>query len=182
MTAIAEPLTGSYIADPYHSSFEAELRHMGVGTFRTSFEDVHARLEALPAGGHRLTGVAQVASIAIRGPQEFRAHVVEGQDFFDAGHHPELRFASESVRFSEDGTVTVAGHLKMRGIERPVSATGAYRAPVEDPYGARRAAIDLAATIDRRDWGFAFQAPLPGGGEVLSWTVGLAIHLELVAD
>jgi polyisoprenoid-binding protein YceI len=182
MTTLAEPLAGSFTADPHHSSFEAELRHMGVGTFRTGFEEVHARLEPLPSGGHRLTGVARVTSIAIRGPQEFRDHVVEGEDFFAAARHPELRFTSESVRFGQDGTVTVVGRLVMRGVERPVSATGTYRTPVEDLYGGRRAAIDLTATIDRRDWGFSFQAPLPGGGEVLSWTVALAIHLELVED
>jgi hypothetical protein len=40
----------------------------------------------------------------------------------------------------------------------------------------------LETTIDRRDWGFEFQAELPAGGDVLSWAVRIAIHLELVQD
>ena len=70
----------------------------------------------------------------------------------------------------------------MRGVQGPVSATGTYVAPVEDLYGGHRAALDLTAEIDRRDWGFEFQAQLPRGGDVLSWTVTLSIHLELVAE
>ena len=70
----------------------------------------------------------------------------------------------------------------MRGIERPIAARGTYRAPIEDIYGQRRAAIDLAASIDRRDWGMDFQAQLPAGGDVLSWEVEISVHLELVED
>jgi polyisoprenoid-binding protein YceI len=175
------PFTGSFTADPDHSSFQAQLRHMGVGSFRTGFDDVEARLEA---GGDepRLTGRARVGSITITRPQEFRAHVVEGDDFFDALNHPEITFESRRVLFSDDGTVALDGLLTMRGIERPITATGTYAGPVEDIYGGRRAALDLEAQIDRRDWGMTFQAQLPRGGDVLSWSVRLSVHLELVAD
>jgi len=180
-TTAVSPFTQTFTADPDHSSFQAELRHMGVGTFRTGFEDVAARLEH-DAEGLRLTGRARVDSITIKRPAEFRAHVVDGEDFFDAARHPEITFASTQLDLAEDGTAALEGTLTMRGVERPVTATGTYAAPVEDIYGAHRAALDLTAEIDRRDWGFDFQAQLPRGGDVLSWTAALSIHLELVAD
>ena len=181
MTTAVSPFTRPFSADPDHSSFQAQLRHMGVGTFRTGFEDVSARLAEGP-DGLRLTGRARVDSITIKRPPEFRAHVIDGEDFFDAAHHPEITFASTRLDLTEDGTAALEGTLTMRGIERPVTATGTYAAPVEDLYGGHRAALDLTAEIDRRDWGFDFQAQLPRGGDVLSWTVALSIHLELVAD
>ena len=180
-TTAVSPFTQTFTADPDHSSFQAELRHMGVGTFRTGFEDVAARLEH-DAEGLRLTGRARVDSITIKRPAEFRAHVVDGEDFFDAARHPEITFASTRLDLAEDGTAALEGTLTMRGVERSVTATGTYAAPVEDIYGAHRAALDLTAEIDRRDWGFDFQAQLPRGGDVLSWTAALSIHLELVAD
>jgi len=180
-TTAVSPFTQTFTADPDHSSFQAELRHMGVGTFRTGFEDVAARLEH-DAEGLRLTGRARVDSITIKRPAELRAHVVDGEDFFDAARHPEITFASTRLDLAEDGTAALEGTLTMRGVERPVTATGTYAAPVEDLYGAHRAALDLTAEIDRRDWGFDFQAQLPRGGDVLSWTAALSIHLELVAD
>ena len=181
MTIAAIPFTGSFTADPDHSSFQAQLRHMGVGSFRTGFTDVEARLEVGPDGA-RLTGRVRVDSITITRPAEFRAHVVDGEDFFDAGRHSTITFASEHLGFADDGRVTVDGRLTMRGIERPITAVGTYLAPIEDLYGGRRAALDLEAEIDRRDWGMSFQAKLPGGGDVLSWTVRLTAHLELIAD
>ena len=180
-TAAVYPFTGSFIADPDHSSFQAQLRHMGVGSFRTGFDDVEARLEAGP-DGPRLTGRALVDSITIRRPREFRAHVVEGADFFDARNHPAITFESRRLQFSDDGAVALDGLLTMRGIERSITATGTYLGPVEDIYGGRRAALELEAEIDRRDWGMAFQAQLPRGGDVLSWTVQLSVHLELVTE
>jgi polyisoprenoid-binding protein YceI len=175
------PFTGSFTADPDHSSFQAQLRHMGVGSFRTGFDHVEARLEAGP-DGPRLTGRARVDSITITRPPEFRAHVVEGDDFFDGRNHHEITFESRRLDFSDDGTVALDGLLTMRGVERPIAATGTYHGPVEDIYGGRRAALDLEAEIDRRDWGMTFQAQLPRGGDVLSWRVRLSVHLELVAD
>ena len=159
-TAAIHPFTGSFIADPDHSSFQAQLRHMGVGSFRTGFDDVEARLEDGPEGP-RLTGRARVGSITIRRPREFRAHVVEGAEFFDARNHPEITFASRRLQFSDDGTVALDGLLTMRGIERPITATGTYLGPIEDIYGGRRAALDLEAEIDRRDWGMDLPGPAP---------------------
>jgi polyisoprenoid-binding protein YceI len=179
MTTAVQPFSGTFAADPEHSSVQAALRHMGVGSFRTGFDDVEARLEP-GAGGHRLTGRASVQSIGIRRPAEFRAHVVEGTDFFDARNHPDITFSSRALTFGDDGTVALEGALTMRGIERPITAGGTYRAPIEDIYGKRRAAIDLVASIDRRDWGMDFQAQLPAGGDVLSWEVEISVHLELV--
>jgi polyisoprenoid-binding protein YceI len=180
-TTAVHPFTGSFTADPDHSSFQAQLRHMGVGSFRTGFDDVEARLEA-GDGEPRLTGRARVDSITITRPREFRAHVVEGGDFFDGRNHAEITFESRRLQFSDDGTVALDGLLTMRGTERPITATGTYQAPVEDIYGGRRAALDIEAEIDRRDWGMTFQAELPRGGDVLSWSVQLSVHLELVAD
>ena len=180
-TAAIHPFTGSFTADPDHSSFQAQLRHMGVGSFRTGFDDVQARLETGPDGA-QLTGRARVDSITITRPPEFRAHVVESEEFFDARTHPYIAFESQHLHFSDDGSVTLDGLLTMRGIERPIAATGTFVGPVEDIYGGRRAALDLEAEIDRRDWDMRFQAQLPRGGDVLSWTVRLSVHLELIAD
>jgi polyisoprenoid-binding protein YceI len=181
MTTSVRQFTRSFTADPDHSSFQAELRHMGVGSFRAGFEEVEARLEAGP-DGLSLVGRARVDSITIKRPPEFRAHVVQGEDFFDARTHPEILFESRRVDLADDGTVAIEGLLTMRGVQRPVTATGTYVPPVEDIYGGHRAALDLRADIDRREWGMSFQAQLPRGGDVLSWNVALSIHLELVAD
>jgi polyisoprenoid-binding protein YceI len=177
-TSIAD---GTYTADPDHSSFQAGARHMGVGSFRTTFADVAARLTS-DRDGVRLEGRAQVNSISIRNPPEFREHVVNGPDFFDATNHPEIVFTSSNIDLDADGTVELDGELVIKGIAKPLSATGTWREPVEDPYGGLRTALELQAVIDRRDWNITWQAPLPKGGDALGWDVTLDVTLEFVRD
>lgn len=177
-TTIAE---GTYNADPIHSSFQAGVSHMGVGSFRTTFSDVAARVVAGP-GGVSVEGRAQVASISISNPPEFREHVLNGADFFDAANHPEIVLRSTSLELADDGTAQLAGELVIKGIAKPVAATGTWREPIEDLGGYVRMALDLVAVVDRRDWDITWQAPLPGGGNALGWDVTIEAHLELVKD
>ncbi|MBA2549722.1 MAG: YceI family protein [Nocardioidaceae bacterium] len=181
MSVATQPFTGTFVADPVHSSVEFTVRHMKVSLFRAWFDDVDARLVA-DEHGIRLGGAARVESVSIRSPREFREHVVHGAEFFDAGNHPEITVRSEGIHLGEDGTATGHGELTIRGITRPVTATGTYRAPVEDPYGSLRGALELTATVDRRDWGMDWQAPLPAGGDALGHEVQLSVHLELVKE
>ena len=103
-----------------------------------------------------------------------------GADFLDARNHPEITFRSVDVQFSDDGTVTGSGELTVKGITKPVTATGTYQAPVEDPCGNLRAALELDATVDRREWEMDWQAPLPKGGDVLAYDVLLTVQVELI--
>jgi polyisoprenoid-binding protein YceI len=181
MTTATSIAAGTYSADPIHSSFQAEARHMGVGSFRTGFDDVQARLTS-DDDGLRLEGRAQVASITIRNPPQFREHVVNGADFFDAVNHPEIVFRSSDVTLEADGSVALDGELVIKGIAKPLSATGTWQEPLEDPYGGLRTALVLQAVVDRRDWDITWQAPLPKGGDALGWDVTLDVRLELVKD
>jgi hypothetical protein len=70
--------------------------------------------------------------------------------------------------------------MPVKGIARPLTATGSYQPPVEDPYGSIRTAIELSATADRRDWDMNWQMPLPKGGDVLGYEVEITVHLELI--
>ncbi len=179
MTVATQPFTGTFVADPAHSSFQFAIKHMKVTTFRATFEDVHARL-VVDAQGARLDGTARAESVSIKTPPELREHVVNGEEFFDGRNHPEITFTSGDVRLGDDGTITVNGELTIKGITKPFTATGSYHPFVEDPYGSLRTSVELTATVDRRDWDMNWQMPLPKGGDVLGYDVQLSAHVELI--
>jgi polyisoprenoid-binding protein YceI len=179
MTTTTRGLDGSFTADPHHSSLVFAVQHMKVSSFRATFGDVEARLQG-GESGLSLEGRARVASVSITNPPAFREHVVNGEDFFDAGNHPEVVFRSTRVELAEDGGVAVYGELEIKGIAKPVTATGTYHAPVEDAFGATRTAIGLHTVIDRRDWDMNWQMPLPAGGDALGYEVEISVSLELV--
>jgi len=172
--ATATSLAGAYAADPIHSSFGFAVRYQGVSLFRGTLSDVDAKL----ADG-RLEGVAKVESISIRTPEQFRAHVLGGE-FFDADNHPEVRFTSSDLDLSEDGAAKVDGELTIKGITRPVQATGTWTAPESDAFGNTRGHLQLEATIDRTEYDINWNAPLPSGGNALGNQVTLTVDISLV--
>jgi polyisoprenoid-binding protein YceI len=172
-------LSGTYIVDRDHSSLHFAVEHMRLARFRASFEDVHGRLTADPAGV-AIEGSAPVRSISIKAPAQLRDQVIRG--FFLGDDHPEVIFRSTEVELDGDQTARVTGELTMRGVARTITAAGSYRPPIDDPYGSQRAALELRTTIDRRDWGIDWQMPLPDGSDAVGWEVELSANLELVRE
>jgi polyisoprenoid-binding protein YceI len=174
MATATTPLSGSYVADPVHSSFGFAVRYQGVSLFRGTLDEVAATL----ADG-RLEGRANIESISIRTPEQFRAHVLSAE-FFDAENHPEVTFTSSDVDLAEDGTAKVTGELTIKGITRPVEATGTWTAPVPDAFGSTRGHLNLEAVVDRTQYDMNWNAPLPSGGNALANDVTLSVDLSLV--
>jgi polyisoprenoid-binding protein YceI len=175
-TYTAAPMVGTYTIDPVHSSLGFSVPYQGVSVFRGTLTEVDGKL----ADG-RLEGTAPVHSISITTPEAFRAHVLSAE-FFDAEAHPELRFVSTSLDVHKDGRARVRGDLTMKGVTRPVHATGSWTAPAADAFGNARANLALEAVIDRTEWGMSWNAPLPSGGNALGNEVTLTIWLSLVAE
>ena len=167
-------LQGTYAADPVHSSFGFSVRYQGVSLFRGTLDEVEATLT-----DGRLEGRAKVESISIRTPEQFRQHVL-GDEFFAADKHPEVRFVSTATDLDEDGTAKVEGELTIKGITRPVTATGTWIAPEGDAFGNTRGHLNLEAQVDRTEFDMNWNAPLPSGGKALANEVTLTVELSLV--
>lgn len=170
-TTIQQIPSGTFHLDPVHSTFGFAVTHNGVSKFRGRFEKVDAKLE-----DGVLVGIAQVESITTA-VDDLKGHLLS-PEFFDAARTPTIEFRSSQIRLANDGQVEVDGNLTIRGVSRPVTATGSC-AHGTGVSGAEVVGFDLEATIDRRDYGLSWQAELPGGGEVLGWQVKLEAHLEL---
>jgi polyisoprenoid-binding protein YceI len=170
----ATTLQGTYAADPIHSSFGFSVRYQGVSLFKGTLDEVDAKLV-----DGKLEGAAKVESISIRTPEQFRAHVLSGE-FFDAANHPTVAFRSDDIELNEDGTAKVEGELTIKGITRPVAATGTWIAPAADAFGSTRGHLNLEAVIDRTEFDMNWNAPLPSGGKALANEVTLTVELSLV--
>jgi polyisoprenoid-binding protein YceI len=173
-TATTPLLAANYNADPVHSSFGFAVRYQGVSLFKGTLSDVVAGVT-----DGRLEGTAKVESISIRTPDQFRQHVLSAE-FFDAANHPEVRFTSSDLDLREDGTATVDGELTIRGITRPVQATGTWIAPAADAFGNSRGHLNLEAVVDRTEFDMNWNMALPSGGNVLANDVTLTVELSLV--
>ncbi len=169
---------GVFRIDPVHSTVGFEVKHM-ISTFRGSFREYDATLDNRN-GATRLAGSAEVASIDVR--DENLAGHLQSPDFFDAESSPRIEFASDAVRVAEDGDVTLDGELTIRGITRPIEATGRFERVEADMGGGERIGFALETTVDRREYGIDWNAALPKGGFALGNDVKLVVNLELVPE
>lgn len=163
---------GTWSLDPVHSSIEFEVLYMGVAPFRGAFREVEATLDA-----DGLRGVAKVESVDVDSA-DLAAHLAS-PDFFDAANHPEIRIdAGEITRSGDD--VTFRGTLEVKGASAPITLGGTITDPVEDPWGNSKLGLTLAGTVDRNDVDLTWNAPLPGGGQMLADEVQLTGRLVFV--
>ena len=167
-------LAGTFNSDPVHSSFAFAVKYQNVSMFRGTLGEVNATL----ADG-KLEGTAQVESISIRTPEQFRTHVMSA-DFFDVENYPTVTFTSSDLDLADDGTAKVTGDLTIRGVTQPVTATGTWVAPAVDAFGSTRGHLNLEAAIDRSAFGMNWNMPLPSGGNALANTVVLTVDVSLV--
>jgi polyisoprenoid-binding protein YceI len=164
--------TGTWTVDRVHSSLGFEVEHM-VSTFKGHFEDYDVQL----ADG-KLEGTVGVASIKVY-DENLEAHL-QSPDFFDSALHPELRFESRELTVDDDGRLAVEGDLTIKGTTRPVTGSGRFVYVEADMAGGERIGLRLETTVDRREFGLDWNAPLPKGGFALGNDVTLVIALELV--
>ena len=178
-TVAAQPFSGTYRVQPEPSSFAFAVRHSGVFWYRGSLSDVAATLRG-DGDALALEGSARVDSISVVEPAAMRASVL-GPEFFDAERHPEITFRSTEVRLADDGRAEVDGELTIRGVTRPVTASGHYTSPRQAGFG-EVAGLQLHTSFDRREFGFDWQMELPGGGDAVGWDVAVDIDLLLIRE
>jgi polyisoprenoid-binding protein YceI len=174
-----QPFAGTYRGQPAASTFAFAIRHSETLWFRGVMPEAEASLCA-DGDGLVLEGSALVESISVREPPELRAHLLAA-DFFDAERHPEVGFRSTDLRLTGEERLELEGELTIKGITRPLYADGRYSAPRRAAFG-EVAALELHTAFDRREFGFDWQAEMPGGGDAVGWEVQLDVDLLLVAE
>ncbi len=169
VNTVDERLAGQWQFNAVHSSADFSIKYL-VAKFRGRFEELDASLN-----DGVLTGSVKVGSVNVKDPNLI-GHL-QSPEFFDAEQHPEITFASKILEIDGDN-LTLDGELTLKGITKPVQATGTVNGPTEDFMGNTRLGFTLQTTINRTDFGVTWNAELPKGGKALSEEVTLIIELE----
>jgi polyisoprenoid-binding protein YceI len=162
-------LAGNWQFAAVHSSAAFSVKYL-VAQFRGSFGELDAALN-----DGVLTGSVKVASVETKDPN-LTAHL-QSPDFFDAENYPEISFASALLGIDGDD-LTLDGEITIKGVTKPVLATGAVNGPTEDFMGNTRLGFTLQTSINRSDFGVSWNADLPAGGKAVSDQVTLTVELE----
>jgi polyisoprenoid-binding protein YceI len=118
---------------------------------------------------------AEAASVTTGTPD--RDNHLRSPDFLDAEQYPLVSFRSTSlVPNGDDWRLT--GDLTIRGVTKPATFDLAFEGGATDPYGNTKAAFTARGEIDRKEWGLVWNAPLEGGGVLVSEKFKVEFDIE----
>ncbi len=179
-TATLPLSTGTWSADPAHSSVEFTIRHLGLTKVRGRFNSFEASIEV----GESLEASTVSATIAMSSVDtnnaDRDAHLL-GSDFFAVDTNPTMEFRSTSLSGAGDDW-TLQGDLTINGQTNPVELDVEFYGLATDPYGNSKAGFSGETTISRKDFGIEFNAPLETGGVLLADKVAIQLELQFVAS
>jgi polyisoprenoid-binding protein YceI len=180
MTSPSSTLTGNYTVDPSHSRIGFVARHAMVTKVRGSFNEFegHGHFDADNPANSSLELTIKAASIDTRNADR-DAHL-RSNDFFDMENHPEIRFVSTAVEPVDEQNYRVTGDLTMKGVTKPVTVEFEFTGAATDPFGNQRLGLEGRATVNRKEWGVAWNAPLEAGGVLVSEKVNLEFEVSAI--
>lgn len=173
-------LTGAYAIDPTHSRIGFVARHAMVTKVRGSFNQFEGEgyFDADDPANSRLQLTIDAASIDTRNAD--RDGHLRGNDFFDMEQYPTITFVSTSVEAVGDSTYRVSGDLTLKGVSKPISIDFEFAGAAVDPFGNQRIGLEGAVTVNRKDWGLTWNAPLAAGGVLVSEKVTLEFEVSAI--
>ena len=180
-TTAIDDIAGDYALDVSHSRLGFTARHAMVTKVRGHFGefDGKAHVDTADPSASSIELTISPASISTGSPD--RDGHLRSADFFDVEQHPTWTF--RSTRVARDGeTWTVTGDLTIKDVTRPVTIDFEETGSAKDPYGNTRIGFEGATTIDRGDWGLAFNAALETGGVLVSEKVTLEFDISAIAQ
>lgn len=176
-TTVALP-AGTWTIDPTHTRIGFVARHMMVtkvrGEFRDYTAEIHVAENPLES---TLTAEVQMASIDT-GNADRDGHL-RTNDFFDIEQYPTMRLVATGFEAAGEGYVMHAD-LTIKGITKHVDFDLELDGVGQDPWGGTRAGFAATTTINRKDWGIEWNAPLETGGVLVGEKVQIELDVQLV--
>ena len=172
---VAAPVT--YAIDPVHSELSFRIRHL-LGRVAGTFGEWSGTvvIDSLTPANSKVDVSVKAASIDTRVQQ--RDNHLRSADFFAADSFPTITFRSTNVTVAGK-QIRVLGDLTIRGRTKPVLLIGTYEGRFTDPWGKTRTAFSAGTTIDRQDFGVAFNGPFEQIGQIGN-EVWIEIAIEAV--
>ena len=178
-TAVLDNISGEYALDASHTRIGFSARHAMVTTVRGAFTTFEgsATIDTVSPEASRVEITIDADSFSTGSPD--RDGHVKSADFFDVEQFPKITFASTKVERDGDEW-TITGDLTIKGIAKPVTLVFEQLGSARDPFGNLRVGFEGGATINRKDWGLSWNAPLETGGVLISEKIKLDFDISAI--
>ena len=181
MATTTDSAMRTYKIDKAHSEVIFQVRHL-VTKVRGRFDDFEGTV-AINEDTPELSSVEftiQATSISTNEPQ--RDTHLRSADFFEVDKYPTITFKSKTVRRKSSESFDIVGDLSIHGVTREIVLPVTHLGKAKDPWGNERAGFEAEITLNRKDFGLMWNAPLEVGGFLVGDEVKVSLSVQAVAQ
>jgi polyisoprenoid-binding protein YceI len=177
--APAPAAAGVYRIDVNHSELQFRIRHL-VSRVNGTFNEWQGTI-TVPDENRWETAQVEVVirTASIDTKNERRDNHLRTSDFFQADSFPTITF--RSTRIERNGNAaTIHGDLTMRGVTKAVVLEGELLGATKTAQGKNRIGFEAETTLDRMDFGVAWNRAAEGGGVTLGDEVTITMTVAAI--
>ena len=177
------PIIGqNYIIDPGHSSVQIQVERFGVVDVIGRFKDVSGTIS------YDSKDISQTNANAVIKVDSYDANNIGGEEavksvaFLDVVSYPEISFKGLST-IVKDSKNYLKGNLTIHGVTKEIELPFNIKGPLMDlPTRKQSIAFNASITINRQDYGIAFDRKLPNGTSLVSNNVKITLIILALAE
>lgn len=170
----------SWQIDNSHSHIQFSARHMMLSTVRGEFQAFNGSIDFDPNNLTNTSVAIEIDTDSISTRSADRDNHLKSPDFLSVADFPKMTFKSRRVEQRDADSGKLIGDLTIRNVTKEVALDVDYAGTVKSPRGQEVAGFSANTTINRKDWGLSWNAPLETGGLLVGEKIKIAIDLELV--
>ena len=167
--------TEHYEIDAEHSFVYFTVNRFGMVDVSGRFDDFSG---AVTLDGDFVDVSVTVKTASVNSGMVKRDDAIRSSFLLDSEDHPEMSFVSSSVS-KDEGSWVLAGDLTIHGVTKMVALPFKLKPMFKDPTGAVTIALKGSFSINRQDYGLAFDQRLENGEPFVGNEI--EIRLDLLA-
>ena len=172
--------TKTFVIDKAHSEAVFQVRHL-ITKVRGRFANFEGKIEFDEERPDVSSVNVTIDAASIDTSEPDRDKHLRSDDFFGVETHPTITFKSTRVVKKSATSFDVVGNLTIHGVTKEVTLPVTYLGVAKDPWGKERAGFESEITINRKDFGLAWNAALETGGFLVGDDVKISLSIQAVA-
>ena len=181
MATTTDTATRTYKIDKAHSEVVFQIRHL-VTKVRGRFDDFEGMIQLHETSPELSSVEFTIKAASIDTNEKDRDTHLRSADFFDVEKFPTLTFKSKQILKKSNESYDVIGDLSIHGVTKEIVLPVTHLGKAKDPWGMERAGFEAEVTLNRKDFGLMWNAPLELGGFLVGDDVKASLSIQAVAQ
>ena len=177
MSTTTDSSVRTYKVDKAHSEAVFQVRHL-VTKVRGRFDDFEGTIDYNDAVPEQSKVTFTIQATSIDTNEKDRDTHLRSEDFFAVEQFRTITFVSRRVTKKGAETYDVIGDLAIRGVTKEITLPVTHLGKIKDPWGNEKLGFEAEITLNRKDFGLKWNAPLEAGGFLVGDEVKVSLTIQ----